>query len=486
MLPPMRCTSGSIWLAAALGLVGCGDDSDAHDAHDDAAAHVRDGAPPDAAARPDADGAIDEAGWDGAFDATVSDAATLDAGDALVDAARRDSGFMRRVPTNVSFETAKRLEPDAKPPLQDVIAADQIDYYVFAGTAGEFYEITTDRASFSPDLVVSLYDAERTLIAQNDDGSIFPGDGFDARLVVRLPADGDYYIEVEDRYTPAQFFASDFALLFYHVSLRALRDGTPGVGLANGSEPSAVSFALDERTGYLYTTLLGTLGDEPGTFQFTAAEARALIGRVLRAGSAGNGSSATGGEIEVVDAEQHVIAHIDLGAGQVAIDPPIDAASYRVLVKTGGTLGDNPFYALDLVMLPDNPREQNEADNGVLAGAEAVVLEGQFSRRGLVLVTLAENDVDYFKLDALALESFDVVCEGESGGSGVRGMTAELRDDADQVIASGAETASANLRIEATPVDRDATYYLRLTSTTPPAADGTIAPWARCAVIITR
>jgi len=483
----MRCTSGSICLAAALGIVGCGEDREQPEGRRDAGA-MRDGARPEDAdadsSEPAPDGAFDA----GAFDAAVSDAEAPIDGGMPADATMREAGFTRPVPSNLSFETAKRIEPDAKPLLQDEVAADQVDYYVFTGMAGEFFEISTDRGSFTPDLVVSLHDAERTLIATNDDGSLWPGDGFDARLVVRLPADGDYYIRVEDLYTPDEFFNSDFALVFYHLELRALRDGVPGIALAHGAEPSPVEFALDERTGYLYATLLGELGAEPGTFDFTGSEARALIGRVLASGSDGNGSSALGGEVELLDAEQQLIAHIDRSSGQVALDPPVEAVPYRLLVKTGGELGDNPFYALDVVLLPDNPREQSEADNGVLAGAESLMLEGQFSRRGLVLATLPENDVDYFKVDAIALESILVVCEGESGGSGVRGLNAELRDDADQVLASATETSSANLNIERTQVERDGTYYLRLTSATPPviAGDGAILPWARCALIVGR
>jgi len=291
---------------------------------------------------------------------------------------------------------------------------------------------------------------------------------------------------VEDPYTPAQFFDSDFALLFYHLRLRALQDGVPGIALAHGDEPSPVEFALDARTGYLYATLLGELGDAPGTFDFTGSEARALIARVQAPGSEGNGSSAAGGEIELLDGEQHVIAHIDCSSGQRALDPPVEAVPYRLLVKTGGELGDNPFYALDVVLLPDNPREQSDVDNGVLAGAEAFVLEGMFSQRGLVLATVPENDIDYFKVDAMALDSILAVCEGESGGSGVRGLTAELRDDADQVLATATETGIANLQIERTQVDHDGTYYLRLTSSTPEVidGDGAVLPWARCAVIV--
>lgn len=453
-------------LGAALCLAACGDD-DLDAERDDGGMR--------------ADAALRDGGGGAERDAAPPD--MPDAASSSADAAiTRDAGFVRPVPTNVSFETAKRLEPDTTPPLQDEISATQVDYYVFGGSAGQFVELSTDRMTFSPDVVISLYDADHTLLAQNDEGAIWPGAPVDARLVARLPADGDYYVTVDDPYTPPEFFQASFSLLYYHLRLHAVSDGVAGFAIADGSEPHAATFAHDEKTGYDFITLVGELGAEPNSFDLDGLAAHALIGHVQLSGTMGNGSSAAGGEVQISDADGHVLAHIDRSQDQAAIDPPVEAASYQITVSAGGELGDDPYYVLDFVMLDDNLREQDEAGNGELAGAEPVDLQGTISRRGLLLVELPEADVDYYKLDAMESELIAVTCEGESGGSGVRGLTAELRDDTDLVLGSATETATANLQLDPVTISRTGTYYVRLTSETPKADTGSIAPWTRCAV----
>jgi hypothetical protein len=451
-------------LGAALCLAACGDDDLDAERDDGGSGMQRDAAPP---------------GMTDAAPPETTDAAPPETTDAAV---QHDAGPTRPLPTNVSFETAKRLEPDGTPPLQDEVSATQVDYYVFAGSAGQFVELSTDRMTFSPDVVISLYDADHTLLAQNDEGAIWPGAPVDARLVARLPADGDYYVTVDDPYTPPEFFQASFSLLYYHLRLHPIADGIDGFAIADGSEPHAAAFAHDDKTGYDFLTLVGELGDEPNVFDLDGLAAHALIGHVQLSGTMGNGSSAAGGEVQISDADGHVLAHIDRGQDQAAIDPPVEAASYQVTVSAGGELGDAPYYVLDFVMLDDNLREQDEAGNSELAGAEPVDLQGTISRRGLVLVELPEADVDYFKLDAMASEQIAVSCEGESGGSGVRGLTAELRDDSEQVLGSATETATANLQMPPVTVSRTGTYYVRLTSETPKADTGSVAPWTRCAV----
>lgn len=450
---------------AALCLAACGDD-DLEPERGDGGAQ-RDAATHDAASpEPDAAPPVLDAG------AVEPDASTT-----------HDGGSFRPAPTNVSFETATRLEPDQMAPLQDERSATQVDYYVFAGKAGEYMEMSTDRSTFSPDVVMSLYDADHDLLAQNDEGAVWPGQPIDARLVVRLPADGDYYIVIDDPYTPEQFFQGAFPLLYYHLRLHQLADGVAGVAIGQGASAQSVAFAHDDKTGYDYVTLVGELGDEPSLFDVDGLAAHALIGRVQLSGTTGNGSSAGVGALDISDADGNPLAHIDSNEDQTAFDPPVEAAGYHLSIAAAGELGDNPYYAIDFVMLDDNPREQDETHNGELDGAETLMLTGTTTRRGLLLVELPEADIDYYQVDATAGERIAVTCEGESGGSGVRGLIAELRDDTDQVLATGNETSTANLRIDGVPIDRTATYYVRLTSETPKADTGSIDPWARCAII---
>ena len=135
-------------------------------------------------------------------------------------------------------------------------------------------------------------------------------------------------------------------------------------------------------------------------------------------------------------------------------------------------------------MLPENPREQNEADNGQLDKAEALMMLGQSYRRGYVLASQPASDIDYFKFDVSQDEYIAVICQAESAGSGVRGLRAEVRSDTDKMLASATEGTNTKLQIEAMQVMLSGTYYLRLTSKTPDG-DGT-EPWTRCVVTVSR
>jgi hypothetical protein len=64
----------------------------------------------------------------------------------------------------------------------------------------------------------------------------------------------------------------------------------------------------------------------------------------------------------------------------------------------------------------------------------------------------------------------------------LRGLRAELLDDALTSLGAGEESPTANLEIEAAVLERTGTYYLRL-STTPHEAQAAAA-WARCSITV--
>lgn len=81
------------------------------------------------------------------------------------------------------------------------LPANDIYYYTFAGQAGETLTITVRDTSGTLDLLLTLVDAEGTLLASNDDHPVFSTglDLFDAALVgLTLPAGGVYTLEVRD------------------------------------------------------------------------------------------------------------------------------------------------------------------------------------------------------------------------------------------------------------------------------------------------
>jgi hypothetical protein len=387
---------------------------------------------------------------------------------------RSDGGVLRN-----SFERAERLSPDGTSQLVDERSADQVDYFVFRAEAGTYYEITTDNARFTPDNVIALYDDTRELVAENDDGSVWPGDAHDARLVVRAKRSGDHYIRIEDPYTAAEFFDGDFALLYFHVRVRALEEGSDGFARV-GAAQTLPSFATDPESGYRYLTVVGEFGEAAAQLEFEGIAGHALIARVHRGGIHGDGSSVVDGRVTVRSQQGRALAAIERMGGVEHIRPPVDAGTLRMTLEPSGALGDNGFYAVDLVLLPDNPSEQRERENDRARGAEAVMLSNVSVGRGLLLSRLAANDVDYYRVQAEVDQRIYVSCEGEASGSGVRGLVAELRDGTDTLLGNASEVDDG-LTLEWIVTKAD-TYYVRLSSRTGPESE--IDPWVRCVVFV--
>jgi hypothetical protein len=387
------------------------------------------------------------------------------------------------MPTNVSFETALRVPADGSSVLQDETHAEQVDYYVFEAEAGGYYEITTDRHRFSPDNLIALFDEQLELLAENDEGERWGGDAIDARLLVQAKTSGDHYVRVEDLWTPQRFFVSDFPLLYYHLSVRKLEAGSEGIAIAGAEGRVEVELATDEASGFRYATLIGVPQNGSASFELQGAD-EAVIGRVLRAETPILATGKGWREVELLDAEQTVIANILSDLGQEELHPPVSRARYElhVIPDASGDIEQGAFYAIDIVLVPENPLEASDGENGTPEGAEPIEMEGTSWRRGLLLTTLPDDDVDYFRFEADAGSRALAVCEGESGGSRLRGLRAELLDDALTSLGAGEESPTANLEIEAAVLERTGTYYLRL-STTPHEAQAAAA-WARCSITV--
>ncbi|MET0342985.1 MAG: PPC domain-containing protein [Polyangiales bacterium] len=383
-------------------------------------------------------------------------------------------------PTYVSFETALRVEPDGQPVLTDELHAAQVDYYVFHAIAGAYYEISTENDIYSPDNVLTLFDAERKEVASNDSGSRYPDDVFDARLVVRIPVTGDYYVRIEDHKTPPEFFRSRFPLLFYHLNVRTIAPDTAGyVRVEDGRVPAR--FESDTRDGYRFVTLIGEFHGEVERIALDGARDQALIARFHPGGVAGDGSTVDHPRVRVSAPDGHVLAAIESSASREYIRPPVSEGSHQIELTTQGPLGANAFYAIDLVLLDDNPAERNESENHALGGAEVLRFTRGNAGRALLLARVPPGDVDYFEVPADGGRSVVVSCEGESTGSGVRGLSADLVDASGHLLASGAEGDDGILlRVS---LESRLPHYLRLHSDHTEAPES-IEAWVRCAVLI--
>jgi hypothetical protein len=416
------------------------------------------------------------------FDAASADGAAADASNIGADAAS-GGGDPEALPTNVSFDTARKVELGSLQVWQTLHNADQVDYYAFEAEAGHFYALSTNRGAFTPDNVITLYGPDRELIAENDDGSLWPGDAIDARVVVRLPRSGTYFVVVEDRTTPNEFFSEEFASLFYQLVVRSIDASTPGFAFASGTDAAAnVEFASDARSGNVYVTLLGQMSSgSRDVFSFAGKADNALIGDLLAPGPAGDGSTALLGQVRVANAAQQSVGFIDRALGQHNIHPPLSDQQYRVTVSAAGPPGTNGYYAANLTMLADNPREQFSESNDKLAMAEPLMWRGSVRRRALLLGHLPAGDVDYYGFEVAEDYQVLVACEAESGGSGVYGLRAEVRDERDKVLAFAVEDASHNLLIDKVSLTTAGMRYLRLSSNTVARPDS-VEPWVRCVV----
>jgi hypothetical protein len=424
----------------------------------------------------------DDAGADDG-DASVASDATIDAGPGA-DVDGNVDEVDPTVLTNFSFDDARHVTLGPTGVLQPLESATQVDYYTFDAQAGEVYVISTNRGPFTPDNVLTLYGPDRDKLAENDTGWVWPGDAIDARLVVRAQETGAYYVVVEDRVLPDAAFAEGVPSFFYRLIVVRAEPSTMGFGWeADASDETAtVAFARDMITGLPYVTLIGQLEEgEVDHFTLRGGAARALIGHVLPGGVTGNGSTITTGRVDVRDADDHLVAAIDRAAGAENIHPPVEDSGYTLSVSADGAVGDNGFYAIDLVLMEDNPLEQ-ATDNDSIETAHVLDLGQGFLRRGTILVQLPAADSDYFTFDAMAGERLDVICEGESAGSGVRGLVAELRDANDEVLGEASESIETGLRLEQVIVSEAGSYYLRLSSDTPDDSEAAPA-WVRCAVI---
>jgi hypothetical protein len=443
-------------LTAAIVAIGCDDDSSKPAGH---------------AGDTEVDAGHEVA--DAAADAALADDAAIVVGAG----AMPDAGAMI---VNDSFETAAPLEVDVKPPLHDITRPGQMDFYWFEGEAGAYYALYTDFNAFSPDTVITLFDADHEQLAENDDGAMWGGDVYDSRLVVRLHKSGKHFVRISTHLGLAPIQPP----VYYHLGIKQLLPDADGVTVQTTEASAKVRFAHDDASGYDYATVLGDFAEvKAAAFELHGQSDDLLIVHVLQSGVDGDGSTARVGSVRVAGADGSLIGEIDGAQDQEFLHPPLSDAEYRLDAELDGKAGDHGFFAIDLVMLPDNPREKAEEENGALEGAEPIDLKASmFSRRGLLLSRLPEKDVDYFRFEATGPTAVTVACEGQSGGSGVLGLHAELRDADDQMLAAADESAAENLLIDSFVLDDVGTYYLRLSSKTP-ADEDAAEPWARCALI---
>jgi phage-related protein len=250
---------------------------------------------------------------------------------------------------NFALASDREVQDSASVPHVSVMATGggHVDYYRFTVTTAGTAVFDIDHAQF--DSILSLYDANGTLIGDNDDGDNFdPGssDGTDSFLTAAL-GPGVYYIKIE-RFafgdTPGLPLGATYRLnvSLQNVTVPAAPDLAPVAEDAGVPQAGAV-------VGTLVADLLHAAGDPTQSF-VVDPDPGALTGIALTAADTAHGSwwfSLDGGAswqvVGAVDAAQALLLPADARlyfAGAADDNGSIvDAITFRLWDQTAGTAG---------------------------------------------------------------------------------------------------------------------------------------------------
>jgi hypothetical protein len=401
-------------------------------------------------------------------------------------------------PTNDSFEGAEAITTDGTAVTDAIEAPEDVDFWTFEGTAGEWIAINTTANEMDDpmmvDTVITLYDSSRTQIAENDDG--VPRANTDSEIVIRLPSTGTYYVEVqefsawntEDDIEPEGRGAYTYSL--------AILELTAGGAIQIDAEPgddaaSAAPLTFGGMSSNI-AFVLGALDDatDVDVFSFTMpAAVGGLLGvDVMPGGIEGYGSTRLPARIWVTNAAgTDVIARIEpRGMQQADLSPALVAGTpYLLWVDAGGgSAGTNDHYVLKALVGADNPAEPTASNDVYTAASPITTAENEGILRGFVLATLpTTDDVDFFSFDVPAGRQINVFCGSQSSGSGLRGVSARLfGSDGTTMLGMSTETATEGVAITAITPPAAGTYYFRVgaTSTAPDVS----SRFVRCGVAL--
>ena len=365
----------------------------------------------------------------------------------------------------------------------DPVATDQ-DWYEFTGTAGQIISILTSAKTGTdpfdptyPDLVIELYDANGTKIAEMDDP--VPRNSNDPFLMTVLPTAGKYYVRVLECNAWEKGGAANCAdaagVVNKNYAMYISEIDFSSTGSVKETEPNEDATAANPITfapntnaaagNYFLSTVHGDFSSasDVDTFSFTVP-ADLLVNAGARAnanfypqpsGVDGNGSSTSAGEalLATKAAPTTIIARTDVGKGGDFSVPITIGTEYVIFYKRAATpTGTADFYFGFAGVGDGNPVETQETPNNTLATAEvlteAATQPGSFFVEG----DLGAADVDHFSLavPATNADQISVACGAQRSGSGLRGFKAELLDDTGAAIpaATGTETVDKDLLIQ--------------------------------------
>ena len=413
-----------------------------------------------------------------------------------------------------TFETAAALDWQAGEATGALAPTGDVDFFVFEGVAGQAMEIvvTAQAEPFDAntiDVVLTLYDADQNPLALNDDP--YPRVTNDSQILTILPADGSYYIRLEECWTwvaTNNFNAScaepqNKAITDYTLAINLLDAETPQTfPNEEGDAPTSVSYVAAEDEGYEGSLLFGTFSDaaDVDVFAFTLPEdlvitegARATVGVGFHnGGPTGIGSTSDVGGVTLAHADtpDTVVAYTDANA-TAFIRAPLEAGeSYLLSVSHPGVeAGSNDFYFAYHFVGESLSVEGDDDGNGTVEGAEALV--GELTDDGTAIgygvegnLTDASTDEDHYLLaipeTVVQPVKLAVSCSAQRDGSGLRKFAMAVVNAEGQYL-SGLKTEQPGVAVELTalPIPADASsVVLKLSAAS--QADDVTSDYYRC------
>ncbi|MBI5607323.1 MAG: PPC domain-containing protein [Deltaproteobacteria bacterium] len=472
---------------AALSLAACGSDTSTNTA-----------ATPNDTSATDSNTVKDSTGTDGADTSTTGDVKT----DAKTD-----------VKADTTKDTAKPEDPDGKidgaveMTLDDQSGAfvgqdtldptGDVDYWSFTGKKGQLIDLmiqsNQQNSPFDSDTIdtfITLYGPDKKQIGLNDDQPSFQNN--DSEILTVLPADGTYYVRVEECWTwiglhptgggtcidPEEKGNVDYVVAAFILDPAKQTNINPEIAEPNDTTATKVGYQMGEQY-YLNTVLYGSLSSatDVDIYQFTPPlDANVSDGRATCRidagfpGVNGNGSTLDGlvASIASESTPTVVLAQADLYKGAIQL-PCTLGAGYIMTVKriANSKTSTADFYVITHGVGGSNPLEKAESANDTAAGAE--VLTASKTSQGLDAYYFAGDlingakDVDYFSVKVpTGAKNLSVYCAALTYGSGLVGFTAEVKTDADATIQGGTavEDATKGLALKTLAVPTGATKLL--------------------------
>ncbi len=365
---------------------------------------------------------------------------------------------------NDSIADADPLDVDADTGLQSIVSDldtpdVDVDYWSFTGHAGPIEMLADAKPDGDPfaegylDLVVTLYDADGNQIAQNDDP--FPQYTQDSLFYTILPADGTYYLKVEEfcefdgNCAGAADYFANITETGYALNIIEL-DATQNSYVEETAEPNdsetnatPMEYEATATSGEYYLSIdWGNLssGDTDG-IKFTVPAdlaidpgARANARFVLMPpGTAGNGSSVNPGVATVTDlTTDTIVAQLDMSTETNDVTtrdylqfPVTPGNTYLFTVDEGSAIdGGAPFYFITHAAYGGDPVEAEELTNDLPATPEDLT-QAAGTQAYFIQGDLGAGDVDYFKVAVLD-DVMSVFCDSARQGSGATGFKVSL------------------------------------------------------------